>query len=292
MPEPATAISPLSSGQAPNQFSLPSGQAPNQFGPHPSEPQDFGPPGDPADLLGSESTWRRNALLAAVAVVAVALVGGIAIILTRHPGGTAGDAVRSAPAGSQATSAGAAGAAGRGGDRGDRGAASQHRITTTMIFPRAHVEANGTEFGRVTAILNEKCTSAARGAFASALTSAGCQQVVRATFVDKAKRYAVTAGVAELPSPAAASSVDRSRRFGPDVWFTGLDGPARSGATKVSKSVGVGYNVVYGRYIVYSLATYSSGQNPTGHADAVRTLKELAKSFATMSRNPLITQGK
>jgi len=215
----------------------------------------------------------------------VALLGGIAIVMTGHSGGTGGHAVRVIPSGSQTTDAGAAG-------RGDHQPASRHRITTTKIFPHAHVVADGVKFGRVTAVVNKDCTLAARAAFASALKSVGCSQVARATFVDRAKRYAVTAGVAELPSPAAASQANRSANLGPDVWFTGLDGPAHSGATAVSQSVGLGYNIVYGRYIVYSLATYSSGQNPTGHAAAVRTLKDLARSFALMSRRPLAKHGK
>jgi hypothetical protein len=218
-------------------------------------------------------------------VVAVALLAGIAIIMTRYAGGTAGHAVRSTPAGSGRTDSGAAGSSGR-------TATAQDRITTAMIFPHAHVTADGIKFGRVTAVLNKGCKLTARGAFASALTSAGCSRVARATFVDKAKRYAVTAGVAELPSPAAASHVDRTKNLRRDVWFTGLDGPAHSGATAVSKSVGLGYNIVYGRYIIYSLATYSSGRNPAGHAAAIKTLKDLARSFAVMSRQPLTTHGK
>jgi hypothetical protein len=286
MPGPAAETYPLTLGPAaPDRFGPYPPGSPQDFGPDSLGPQDFGLPGAPQDPRGGTPARRKNRLLIAVAVVAVALLGGIAIIMTRHSGGTAaGQAVRSTPAGSQSSDAGTAGRGGK--------AAAHRRITTGMIFPRAHVMANGIKFGRVTAVLNKKCTLTARGAFASALTSAGCRRVARATFVDNGKRYAVTAGVAELPSPAAASRADRKTDFGRDVWFTGLDGPAHSGAKSVSKSVGLGYDVVYGRYIVYSLATYSSGQNPTGHAAAVSTLKDLAKSFAAMSQRPLTTHGK
>jgi hypothetical protein len=274
MPGAVTAAFPLPPGSA----------APNQFGPHPPGPPGFGPPGGPGDPRAREAPRRKKWLLPAAAAVAVALLWGIAIVMTGHSGGTAGHAVRVTPTGSRTTDAGAAG---RGGHRAD----ARHRITT-RIFPRAHVVADGIKFGRVIAVVNKDCTLAARAAFASALKSVGCSQVARATFVDNAKRYAITAGVAELPSSAAASQADRSRNFGPDVWFTGLDGPARSGATAVSKSVGLGYEIVHGPYIVYSLATYSSGRNPTGHAAAVRTLKDLARSFAVMTRQPLTTDGK
>lgn len=275
MPGPATATS-----------QLPPGPAPDRFEPHPSGPLDFGPPGRLQDPRGGRVPgWRNHRLLpAAAAVVAVALLAGIAIIMTRHAGGTAGHAVRSTPSASGRTEPASSG-------RGSRRATAPDRISTAMIFPHAHVTADGIKFRRVIAVLNQECKLTARAAFASALTSAGCVRVARATFVDNAKRYAITAGVAELPSPAAASHVDRSKDLRRDVWFTGLDGPAHSGATAVSTSVGLGYNIVYGRYIIYSLATYSSGRNPTGHAAAIKTLKDLARSFAVMSRQPLTTHG-
>jgi hypothetical protein len=271
-PGPATATPPLPLDPT----------APNPYGPHPSGPQDFGHSGGPRDPRGRAPARRRRRWLTAAAALAVILLGSIAIILTRHPGVTAGHALRPTPAASRKAEAGAAGHAGRGGT-------ARHRITTAMIFPHAHVVADGIKFGRVTAVLNEECTLTARGAFASALKSAGCRRVARATFVDHAKRYAVTAGVAELSSAAAASQANQRLDFGRDVWFTGLDGPAHSGAAAVSRSVGLGYDFVYGRYIVYSLATYSSGQDPSGHAGAVRKLKDLAKSFAVMSRQSLST---
>ena len=271
-PGPATATPPLPLDPT----------APNPYGPHPSGPQDFGHSGGPRDPRDRARARRKRRWLTAAAVLAAVLLGSIAIIMTRHPGVTAGHALRPTPPASRKAEAGAAGQAGR-------GATARHRITTAMIFPHAQVVADGIKFGRVTAVLNEECTLTARGAFASALTSAGCRRVARATFVDHAKRYAVTAGVAELSSAAAASQANQRLDFGRDVWFTGLDGPAHSGAAAVSRSVGLGYDFVYGRYIVYSLATYSSGQDPSGHAGAVRKLKDLAKSFAVMSRQSLST---
>jgi hypothetical protein len=271
-PGPATATPPLPLDPT----------APNPYGPYPPGPQDFGPPGGPRDPRGRTPARRKRRWLAAAGVLAVVLLGGIAIIMTRHPGVTAGHALRPTPAASRKAEAGAAGQAGPGGT-------ARQRITTAMIFPDAHVVADGIKFDRVIAVLNEQCALTARGAFASALTSAGCSQVARATFVDHAKRYAVTAGVAELSSAAAASQANRRLDLGRDVWFTGLDGPAHSGATAVSRSVGLGCDFVYGRYIVYSLATFSSGQDPSGHAGAIRKLRDLAKSFAVMSRQSLTT---
>jgi hypothetical protein len=221
-------------------------------------------------------------LLTTVAVVAVALLAGIAIFVTRHSGRKAGHAPGPAAAGSRKTEGGAT----RSAPIGPRA------ISTALIFPHAHVVAEGIKFHRVIEVLNDQCVLTARGAFATTLKSAGCHRVARATFVDGGKRYAVTAGVAELPSRGAANLANRTTNFGPDVWFTGLDGPAKSGATAVSKSVGLGYDTVYGRYIVYALATNSNRRNPTGHAAAVETLRHLAKSFALMARQQLLAPGK
>ena len=228
---------------------------------------------------------RRNRLLVAATVTAAAVLAAVALFVTRHPGGQPDGTPRPVPAGSRATDANPSSA------RSTRSVhspqASPRQIATGQLFPHAQVTADSIRFRRVTPVLNQKCSAAARAAFAAALKSAGCQRVIRATFVDTASRYAVTAGVAELPSPAAASRADRSRKFGQDVWFVGLDGPAKSGATELSRSVGVGYDTVYGQYIVYALATNSDGRNPTGHAAQVQTLKALAHSFTAVAGQPL-----
>jgi hypothetical protein len=216
-------------------------------------------------------------------VVAVVLLSAVALFVTRHPGGKAGYTPSPAPAGSGTAAARADGV------RGARTTLTgPGLISTAMIFPHALVTADGIQFSRVIAVLNKQCARTARGAFAAGLISDGCQRVVRATFVDSSRRYAVTAGVAAFPGPAAASRANRRGKLDRDVWFTGLNGPAGSGATAVSTSVGFGYDVVYGQYIVYALATYSDGRNPTGHAGKVRMLTTLSRSFAALAGLPLL----
>jgi len=242
------------------------------------------PAPDTLDTFSALGRRRKNRLLTVATLVAVALLCAVAVLVTRHPGGKAGRTPSPAPAGSGPGQSRASGSPGvSGGPAGT--------ISTALIFPRASVAAGGLPFGRVIAMLNKQCARTARGAFAAALDSAGCQRVVRATYVDSAKRYAVTVGVAQLPSPAAASQANRGAKFGPDIWFTGLDGSRRSGATAVSTSVGFGYDVVYGRYIIYALATYSSGRNPTRHAGEVRALQKLSQAFTALARQPLLGAG-
>jgi hypothetical protein len=249
------------------------------------------PAPDTLDTFPPRGRRHKTRLLTVTTLVAVALLCAVAVLVSLHPGGKAGRTPSPVPAGSgpgrSRVTSSTGGSLGVGGTPPGAGS-----ISTALIFPRASVAAGGLPFGRVIAVLNKQCARAARGAFAAALDSAGCQRVVRATYVDSAKRYAVTAGVAQLPSPAAASQANRGTRFGPDIWFTGLDGPHRSGATAVSTSVGFGYDVVYGRYIIYALATYSSGRNPTGHAAEVRALQTLSQAFTALARQPLLGPGR
>jgi hypothetical protein len=230
---------------------------------------------------------RRYRLPAIAAVVAAALIGVAAFVVTHHSAGSAGHSADPIPAtnslGASPTSSRPTASASASQPAPD----NQKTITAGVVFPKAQITVNGLRFTRVITALNTPCPLAARSAFATALSSAKCQRVVRATFVDSAKQYAVTAGVAALPSNAAAGKVDGVKRFGPDVWFTGLDGPAHSGASVIGKTVGVGYDVVYGRFIVYALATYASGRNPARQQAELQTLGALSRSFAMLTQQPL-----
>jgi hypothetical protein len=236
---------------------------------------------------------RGYRLPAIAAVVAAVLIGVAAFVLTHHSPDSAGSAADpiAAPNGlgaNSGTSHSAAGTRAGANANAKRPAPDNKKtITATGLFPNAQVTVNGLKFTRVVSALNTHCSLAARGAFAAALSSARCQRVVRATFVDSAKQYAVTAGVAALPGNGAASKVDRAKLFGPDIWFTGLDGPASSGASVIGKTVGVGYDVVYGRFIVYALSTYATGHNPTGQQTEIQFLRALSRSFATLAEQPL-----
>jgi hypothetical protein len=219
----------------------------------------------------------------------MALLAGIAVYVTRHPGAKSGRSPSPVPAGdSHNPAASATNSAPRAGrTSGTKTApAITGPITTNQIFPHAQVAADGLRFSRVIAVLNKNCAVTARGAFAAALTATGCRRVARATFVDSGRQYVVTTGVAELPSVAAASPVNRARSFRRDIWFVGLDGPASAGASLISKSVGYGYETVDGRYLVYALATYSNGHDPAGQRSEITALRTLSQSFTALLRPP------
>jgi len=160
-------------------------------------------------------------------------------------------------------------------------------ITRAEIFPHSHLSADGSQFVRVATAVNRDCAGTARGSFARALTASRCERVVRATYVDTAKRFAITAGVAALPTKALAQRANRAKRLSHNIWFAGLDGSHSSGAQLVARSGGYAYGIVDGRYIIFGYATYSDGHMPTGQGSQDQMLESLSRVFATLAEHPI-----
>jgi len=241
-----------------------------------------GPGRDELDGPAASPWWRRGTL-AAVAAVAAVIVAAVVVFAANSGGGTGGEAGPGTAAGGFGTSSSPAASP----TASSASPAPHQTVTLGQIFPGHRLTVTGTHFTQVSSSTDTNCSQTAQGAFASALTAAGCERVVRATFVDSGRKYAITAGVAVMPSAAAASQVSHSMEFGHDIWFTALDGPSKSGAESIGKTVGVGYNVVHGAFIVYALATYSDGHNPTRQQTQVQELTTLSKSFATLEGQKL-----
>ncbi|MBD3143873.1 hypothetical protein [Microbispora bryophytorum] len=129
-------------------------------------------------------------------------------------------------------------------------------------FPDEKVTLAGITYRRVKADVTDDCEKAAAGAFAQALTEQQCRRVLRATYVDGKRQYAVTTGIAVLPGKTEALAVDQAKDLGANVWFRGLDGDQKNRADKVSISGGYAAGMVWGRYIVFSYATYADGHTP------------------------------
>jgi hypothetical protein len=203
----------------------------------------------------------------------VVLVAAIAVLATRNSGGspTATGSGKPAP------------------PRIDSAATDPGALTLAEIFPHAQLTVDGITFHEVAQNVDNNCSLAAHGAFASALTAAGCERVVRATFVDASRKYAITAGAAALPSLAAARSVDQHKSFGGDVWFTGLNGPASTGANHVSSNGGYGYDVMDGRYLIFALSTLTQR---AAHATSPAILNTLSHGFTGRIERPIAARGK
>ena len=93
--------------------------------------------------------------------------------------------------------------------------------------------------------------------------------MLRATYVDSKRRYAVTTGIAVLPTRESAVAADRAKNLESNLWFRGLPSAAGTGGERVHIAGGYAAGMVWGRYIVFSYATYSDGHTPTAREKAL-----------------------
>lgn len=136
------------------------------------------------------------------------------------------------------------------------------KMTVADAFSKK-VTLAGTTFVRVKTEVTQQCQKAAAGKFASALRSKDCRRVLRATYVDSKRKYAVTTGIAVLPTRESAVEVDQAKNLNSNLWFRGLPGTPGTGAERVHIAGGYAAGLVWGRYIVFSYATFSDGHTPT-----------------------------
>ncbi|SDH90263.1 hypothetical protein [Nonomuraea jiangxiensis] len=150
------------------------------------------------------------------------------------------------------------------------------KLSLSEAFPKKKVSAAGTTFTRVKAGLESSCDKAAAGAFADALREQKCSRVLRATYVDSKRRYAVTTGIAVLPTKDAATAADAAKDLSHNVWFRPLPGADGSGGERVHIAGGYAAGLVWGRYIVFSYATHADGHTPEAKE---KTLPEVSGAF-------------
>ncbi|WP_424529076.1 hypothetical protein ACOZ38_05565 [Sphaerisporangium viridialbum] len=138
------------------------------------------------------------------------------------------------------------------------------KLTLKEAFARQRVSVGGRAYTRTKVNITAQCDKVAVGTFATALKRQKCSRVLRATYVDSKRKYAVTTGIAVFPTKEAAVAADKKKNLAETVWFRGLAGNTGSGADKADISGGYAAGLVWGRYIVFSFATYSDGHTPNG----------------------------
>ncbi|WP_336212918.1 hypothetical protein [Nonomuraea sp. LPB2021202275-12-8] len=150
------------------------------------------------------------------------------------------------------------------------------KLSLTEAFPKKKVSAAGAVFTRVKSDVAASCEEAASGPFAEALREQKCSRVVRATYVDAKRRWAVTTGIAVLPSKDAALRADEAKNLSRNLWFRGLPGSPGTGGDRVHIAGGYAAGLVWGRYIVFSYATHADGHTP---AAKEKTLIKVSSAF-------------
>lgn len=162
----------------------------------------------------------------------------------------------------------------------DNASTDGKKLTLDEAFPKTEITINGLKFTRVGHAVATHCQEAADGAFAKALRANGCDRVVGVTFVDAHKRYAVTAGVAVLPSKSAVAKVARTADHTKRSWFVGLPGKKGSSTGKIDDSGGYAASRDWGRYMTFSWATYSDGHAPGKHDDQLSGISAAFRDLA------------
>ncbi|WP_219467719.1 hypothetical protein [Nonomuraea rhizosphaerae] len=150
------------------------------------------------------------------------------------------------------------------------------KLSLSEAFPQKKFDAAGVSFNRVKTDMTNKCEDASSGAFAEALRQQKCSRIVRATYVDSKRRYAVTTGIAVLPTKDNAMEADKAKNLGRNIWFRGLPSANGSGGERVEIAGGYAAGLVWGRYIVFSYATYADGHTPSTKE---KTLGKFSSAF-------------
>ncbi|RAY16089.1 hypothetical protein DPM19_03915 [Actinomadura craniellae] len=220
----------------------------------------YSPPEPPA-AQRRRSRGRGVAIAAAAVVLAGAVAAGL-LLRTSAPGATTTRARPAAPAPASAPAARRqvtvvpyTGPTARISDE----AADRRRLTVEEVFPSGRFTLDGRAYTRDKAASTPRCEWTARGPLAAALAEQGCGLVVRATFVDADRRHAVTAGVAVLPTAAAARAVSVLGDPAERTWFRGMRGRT---AENIDEALGRAALSVRGRYVVYAYATRYDGRPP------------------------------
>ncbi|POM25356.1 hypothetical protein BTM25_40000 [Actinomadura rubteroloni] len=257
--------------------------------PIPGLPPDDVPPVHPAGPMadGPKGTRRRAALIGAGAVAAVLVVGAAGYALAGGDDAKKPMAAptRPAPAASRThhgqpplnPTAPAAPS------RIDNERTDPGPLALTAVFPTAAVTLGGRGYVRDRSSVNHDCALTARGAMATALVREKCRTVVRVTFVDRAKTLAITAGVAVLPSKAAALRTGRAGDPSRYEWFRGMQGK-RSG--QIDRAGGYAAATIRGRYVIYAYAQYLKGRPASGGPN----LKTVARQFIDYAVRPVVAR--
>jgi hypothetical protein len=159
-------------------------------------------------------------------------------------------------------------------------------LTIGEVFPHKTLKLAGHTFVLAKTVINDHCSLAANGPFATELTSQHCRRVVRATFVSTDKKLAVTTGIAVMPTDAAARAVLKVQDPAHYTWFRGMKA---TGAPKIDQPGGYAASTLRGRYIVYAYATYVDAHKPAKGDD---TLKTVGTAFRDSTVRPIELRAK
>ncbi|MEV4922277.1 hypothetical protein [Streptomyces roseoverticillatus] len=141
-------------------------------------------------------------------------------------------------------------------------------LSTKTLFPHSKPSLDKRKYDRTATATTEDCATAAQGGLGSVLTSNGCRQVMRATYVRDG--VAVTVGVAVFDTKAAADKA-KEQSTGNIESLAG-DGPSFCRATACRLTANA-----EGRYAYFTVSGYTNGKAvPDDDKDALQAGRDVA----------------
>lgn len=251
-------------------------QPSREAGPHWDEPpvtqrQSSRPAGEPAPAAAGRGRpvrhgarprrrrHRRTVVIAAVtAVLLAAGAGYLALNSGRHPSSASPPARPSASTAPATPSASPSPPPGQWGYIATR-AADPVPLTVSQLFP-ASFGASGATYARVASRASRHCTAAVLGSrLKTAVSKAGCTQVLRASYVSAARKVMGTIGVLNLVSAAAAKHAGKAA--GASEFIAQLRA-ARGPARKLTRGTGIEEAAAKGHYLILIWAEFTDLKAP------------------------------
>ena len=224
---------------------------------------------------------RRRIVLVAVGTVAVGALGIAAITILSGPSQPESAAQRTEPSrGAAPPPPSPAKTTNSAVPSIDNEKTDRPPLRLSEVFPARPLSLGGSVFKQDKTSVNHDCTLVARGAMAAALVRGHCRGVVRATYVDTKKRFAVTAGVVAMPTRRLAVAARRAGDPSQYEWFRGMPGKV---AQNIDQAGGYAASTVRGRYIIYSYTTYLDGHTAADD----RLLAAIGRRFVAYAVRPV-----
>ncbi|MFF4238522.1 hypothetical protein ACFYYL_21845 [Actinomadura geliboluensis] len=246
------------------------------------------PQGAPGTGAAGGRNKRRTVLIGAGA--AVVLAAGIALFTLGGTEPSSEDGARKAAEPSAAPAPSSAAPAEPSPATGPANIADEKTdpedLTFRDVFPQVVVKLGGRTYTRDRWSLNRDVKYAARGAMLRTLQQQQCRKIIRATFIDRANKLAVTSGIAVMPTKDAALAVSRAGDPGTYEWFRGMAGKH---SPDIDRAGGYAAATVRGRYVAYAYVQWANGKKAEP-GDPV--IKQAAQQFLDYDLRPIMARAR
>ncbi len=262
-----------------------------------------GQPGGPPERAAGRSARGRRARKPAARRARVLLAAGLAVVVAgtgtyfylargRQPARQAAAAPNTTPAATQpGTPSASPTPTGRWGHIQTR-KTDPLKLTLHELFP-VRFKTSGSSYSRTAVKAGKHCSSAVLGGrLQSAVSAAGCSQVMRASYLAGNRKLMGTIGVLNLKTARMASRAGKAT--GPSEFIAQLRG-ARGPTRRLNKGTGIEEAEVKGHYLILIWAEFANLHAPKTTAqrkELVQFCTRLLKNTANVSLSRRLVTGR